>query len=473
MHRAATRYAARRILGQLPPAAWKSLTTTFVCLGVAFAISGLPTYEGLSSEGVRALFILLLCAGLWVTEAMPAFSVSLLAIGLEVALLGDSASKNGDWEKYLATWGSPLIWLFFGGFVLAAAAKKTGLDLWMASQVLRRLGDRPAIVLLGLMIVTVVLSMFLSNTATATMMVAVLSPMLVSSKREAPYPRALLLGIAMAANVGGMGTIIGTPPNAIAAAALTSGHEVNFAQWMVYGIPPATIMLAIAWGYLIYAHLPEGSFSPSDSAQLDKATVSSSVPRLQQAIVILAFSVTILLWMTSPLHGLPTTVVSLIPICLLTATGVLEGNDIRGLSWDVLLLIAGGLSLGVAVSDTGLASWLVAQLPFEGMSALVMTLAIAYVTIVLSNLMSNTATANLILPIFLVLIGSREHLAIPVALSASAAMCLPISTPPNAIVYGTNRLRSADLLRAGLLIGLVAPPITLAWVTIVTTVTKW
>ena len=439
MEHSATRLDAKRILGQFTPSAMKSLGLVVVCLLVAWAGAFGPAHEGLSQQGVLALYILILCAGLWVTEAMPAFAVSLLAIGLEIALLGRTNGDQGDWEMYIATWGSPLVWLFFGGFILAEAAKKTGLDRWMALHVLSRLGNRPAVVLGGVMAATAVLSMFLSNTATATMMVAMLGPLVANTRQQPRRVRAILLGIALAANIGGMGTIIGTPPNAIAAGVLAQVDAVNFAQWMVYGIPPAILLLTIAWSYLTLVYLGVGRFSADECLTLPREDRPRTVPPIQQSLVVVTFFVTILMWMTSPWHGIPTTVVSFIPICALTATGILESEDVKNIAWDVLLLIAGGLSLGIAVKDTGLATWIVDQLPIEEFGPIAIAICLGYVATVLSNLMSNTAAANVILPLAFVMLGTgHAQLIVPIALAASAAMCLPISTPPNAIVYGTQ-----------------------------------
>jgi sodium-dependent dicarboxylate transporter 2/3/5 len=318
------------------------------------------------------------------------------------------------------------------------------------------------------MAATALMSMFLSNTATATMMVAMLSPLLLTSDEEASYGRAMLLGVALASNIGGMGTVIGTPPNAIAAGALSDLGGVNFAEWMVFGIPPAALLLVVAWGFLLVGYLGPGAFARSVRWDLSVNVRAEAVPKLQQLLVIVVFTVTILMWMTSPIHGIPTTVVSFIPICALTATRTLDAEDLKGISWDVLLLIAGGLSLGVAVNDTGLANWIVAQLPLQGLGAIAIAIAMAYVATALSNLMSNTAAANVILPITIALLGtSHAYLVVPIALAASAAMCLPISTPPNAIVYGTGQLRTRDLLGAGLLIGMVAPLIVIGWTVVV------
>ncbi|MEM8945099.1 MAG: DASS family sodium-coupled anion symporter [Planctomycetota bacterium] len=459
----ATRSVAQRLLGKLTPSAQKSLCLTVVCLLLAWLAAFLPAHAELAPPGVAALFILLFCAGLWVTEAMPAFAVSLLAIGLSITLIGKTETGEEDWEKYVATWGSPLIWLFFGGFILAAAAKKTGLDLWMARHVLSRLGDRPAVVLLGLMGTTAVLSMFLSNTATATMMVAIVGPMFVSGG-QTQHVKALLLAIALAANIGGMGTLIGTPPNAIAAGTLSGVGGINFAQWMLFGVPPALLLLVVTWGYLLLAYLGKGAFLPNSNWALSSVEPRGDAPKLQLVLVVLTFTLTILMWLTSPWHGIPTTVVSFIPICLLTATRTLDAEDLKTISWDVLLLIAGGLTLGVAISDTGLATWIVAQLPLQGLPPTTVALCLAYLAVVLSNLMSNTAAANVLLPIALVLLGAEHsRLIIPIALAASAAMCLPISTPPNAIAYGTGHIKTVDLLKAGLLVGCAAPLIVTFW----------
>lgn len=462
MEHPATRSNARRLLGQLTQSARRSLTRTAICFVCAYLAAYIPTYSGLAPPAVSALFILLFCAGLWIAEAVPAFSVSLLAIALSIALIGRDETGAADWEKYVTTWGSPLIWLFFAGFILAAAAKKTGLDLWMAGQVLGRLGKRPAFVLLGVMIATAVLSMFLSNTATATMMVAMLQPALATSNNGKSYAKALLLGVAVAANVGGMGTLIGTPPNAIAAGTLKDFGGIDFMQWMWLGVPPAMILLVIGWGYLMLRYLGRAAFEPAE--KVSAIGEPPAVPQIQQLLVMFTFSATILMWMTSPWHGIPTTVVSFFPICVLTTTGTLDRDDLQTISWDVLLLIAGGLSLGVAITDTGLADWIVTQLPLDNLGPVVVAFCLAYVAMLLSNLMSNTAAANVILPIAIALLGSENaHFVVPIALSASAAMCLPISTPPNAIVYGTGLLKTKDLIVAGLAIGIVAPPIVILW----------
>ncbi len=463
-----TRRESLRLLGLFEFSQLRTLLATLACAAVAWLVSQTPAYEGLDPAGRRALGILVFCALMWVTEAIPAFATSLCAIGLLIAFLGKPggvfAEGPKDWEMFIQPWGSPLIWLFFGGFCLAAGAGRTGLDRWLALRTLGLFGSAPAMILLGVMLITAVLSMFVSNTATATLMLAVLSPLLAGRQDDDGLPKGLLLGIAFAANIGGMGTIIGTPPNAIAAGVLENADApIDFARWMFVAVPPAATLLALAWGFLIVCYVRRGAFVPLEDFSLgdDKPT---AIPPLRQAIVVGTFVSTVLLWMTSPLTGLPTTVISFVPICMLTATGILSADDMRRLPWDILLLIAGGLSLGVAVDKTGLADWVVAQLPTDGVAIWLVVLGFGYLTMVLSNLMSNTATANIVLPLATATLAATDpRLAVPIALCASLAMCLPISTPPNAIVYGSRQLSSTDLLVGGLLIGLVGPLVATGW----------
>ena len=468
-----SRNEAHRLLGLFEFSHVRAIVTTACCLAVAAAVAFYPTYEGLSEAGHRTMFVLVFAAGMWITEAIPAFATSLLAIGSLIALLGKPdgvyAVTDKDWEQFIAPWGSPLIWLFFGGFCLAASAEKTGLDRWLAARALGLFGQRPAMLLLGVMLVTAVLSMFVSNTATATLVLAMLTPLFASRPAGDGVTKALALGVAMAANLGGMGTVIGTPPNAIAAGLLTGESSVNFAEWMALAAPPAFVLIGVAWGYLVLTQLRGVAFSDNEGLLFHAGAAADAVPKLKQLVVVATFTVTVGLWITSPLHGLPTTMISLVPITALTATGILTGDDIRSLPWDILLLITGGLSLGVAMDKTGLAEWAVALLPIDGLAPMALVIGFGYATILMSNLMSNTATANLVLPIAIAVLealpatGGDARLAVPIALAASAAMCLPISTPPNAIVYGAGYLRVKDLLFAGVFIGLIAPPLVALW----------
>ncbi|RPH81162.1 MAG: DASS family sodium-coupled anion symporter, partial [Planctomycetaceae bacterium] len=318
----------------------------------------------------------------------------------------------------------------------------------------------------GSMGVTFVFSMFISNTAAATMMLAVMLPVVGSLGPQDRFRKAMVLGIAFAANLGGMGTVIGSPPNAIAVGALAGVQPVDFFRWVVAAAPPAILMVILTWAYLLFRYR-------SDVRELDLAAFAGAglphrLPVWRRYLVALVFCVTVLLWLTTSLHGVPSTVVAFVPICVLCVCGVIDGDDICEIRWDVLLLIAGGLSLGFAVTHTGLATWLVGLLPMERFSSLAVILLLAYATMALSNVMSNTAAANILVPIGLVVgAGSEAATVIPLAIGASAAMCLPISTPPNAIAYGTGQVTSKDMIEAGIWIGLLAPLLAALWCQIV------
>ncbi len=453
----------------------KFLLSLAVALGVAY----LPAYGGLSSAGVSTLFILVFAALLWITEAIPAFSVGLLIIALEIVILGfpgfDFAHGGKAWEAYLKPWSSPLVFLFLAGFIMAAAASKTKLDLWLAKKVLFFVGDRPKNVLVGMVAITFLMSMFMSNTATTAMMMAVLVPIIGSMREDNAFQKALLLGVTVAANIGGLGTIIGTPPNAIAVGIL--GEQApSFVGWMLIAVPPAVVMAAMMTYLLMRLY-------PSNEERLDLAQLKTvphyddstrefnpvpGVPSWKKSVVVVIFCVTILLWLTGPLHHIPTTVVSLLPIVAFTIFGIIDTEDIRELRWDVIILIIGGLSLGLAVAQTGLAAWFAGLFPLGGVPIVGVVALFSLIIVVVSNFMSNTAATNIILPLVVALavhFGPEEAVlaVIAVAMSASFAMALPVSTPPNAIVYSSGHIEARDFLLIGAVTAVAGPIVVLGW----------
>ena len=463
-----TRRQASRLLGALQISSTRRLIKLILAAFVAALIAFVPAYNGLEAPAMWTLFILIFAAGLWMTEAIPAFSVAILIIGLEILILGRPggvyATGPKDWQMFVAPWSSPIMWLFMGGFVLGQAAQTTGLDRMMARFVLKWFGSKPSNVLLGAMGLTFVFSMFMSNTATTAMMMSVMAPVIAGIDKKDPFVKALLLGVPFAANVGGMGTIIGSPPNAIAAGLLNEIHPISFVDWMMLGLPPAILLFFIAWIYLRIAH-------PSNSETLDlrglewETRTGSLLPMWKRILVFPVFMVTVLLWMTGSLHGMPTAVVSFIPITVFAVTGILNVDQVRRLQWDVLILMAGGLSLGIAIQVSGLATWVLSLLPIDSMGLLAIAFVLAYVTTLLSNFMSNTAATNILAPLGVaVAVGFEPIVVIPLALGASAAMCLPISTPPNAIAFATGDMKSTDFLRGGLLMGLIGPGLAALWV---------
>ena len=343
---------------------------------------------------------------------------------------------------------------------MASSAQKTKLDAKIISLVLPILGSNQKMVLLGLMGITFLFSMFMSNTATTAMMIGIAIPLVNSLNRRSRYSKAILLGIAVAANIGGMATIIGTPPNAIASGLLQKNSPVNFLQWMYVGFPVACSLLIIFWLYLSFRYKTNEviSFASIPTPETIKEN------DWQRWTVMVIFTITISLWISSSFHRIPATAIALIPITAFTTTGIIDKNDIRSLPWDILLLLAGGLSLGVAVSETGLAAWLVGKISLGSFSVLGFTFIMGLFISLLSNFMSNTAAANIILPIAISLsAGFENKFVIPIALAASAAMCLPISTPPNAIAYSTEKLKSKDFLETGILAMILAPLMSSFW----------
>lgn len=438
---------------------------------------GWSVFQELDSDGRFTLGLLAFAAFLWISEAIPAFAVAVLVIGLEVVVLGMPGgffAPTGDtkaWQQFVAPWASPLMWLFLGGFVLAAGTEKTGLDRWMAATVLSRASGNPVAILATSMGITFVLSMFMSNTATATMMIAVLAPLVATGAGGNQFATALYLAIPISANVGGMATIIGTPPNALASTALsTQGFQdiASFAGWMKVGVLPAVILAIFAFLYLWFRYLRKAPDS-SPPALTHEPGDPSPERRMQFIVVVIVFFLTVGLWMTESLHGIPAPVTAFFPMVAFAATGVLGPHDVRSLPWDILLLLGGGLALGKAVQVTGLAEWLGNLIP-DTWSGIYLMCGFAFLAVLLSNLMSNTATASLLIPLGVGLAGENElaPLLAVIALSCSSAMALPISTPPNAVAYATGKVSSKDLLVVGLIMAVLGPAVAIAWINFVT-----
>lgn len=444
---------------------------------LSYLIAFTPSYIGLTQEATYMLFIIVFAACLWMSEAIPAFAVSFLIIALEILFLGfndfDFSSQSKDWMYFLKPWSSPLVFLFIAGFILAIAASKTKLDLWLAKKVLFYFGNKPQNVLTGLMLITFILSMFISNTATTAMMMTMLIPILKNMKDDNPFQKAILLAIVVSANIGGMGTIIGTPPNAIAVGIL-GDNAPSFVSWMMIALPPAVLIVLIL-RFVILKMYP----SSEDFIDITKVkhvqhyddsttefTAIPTIPSWKKALVIGVFAITILLWLTGPFHHIPTPVVSLLPIVIFTIFAIIDTEDIKEIRWDVIILIIGGLSLGSGVAKTGLDIWLGQQFDVEGLSIYVIVSIFAFIVVIVSNFMSNTAATNIMLPLVVALVSSLgdsivSFMVISIALCASCAMILPVSTPPNAIAYSSGKLFSKDFLLIGLISAVIGPVLIL------------
>ncbi|NCF63897.1 MAG: DASS family sodium-coupled anion symporter [Gammaproteobacteria bacterium] len=421
-------------------------------------------------EERAVLFLFLLAVGLWITEAVPAFAVGLLIMGYLVFALGTPLLHPEPWDvsPYLNTWSSPVIWLMLGGFFMAEGLSRTGLDRQLFAWAIKPAGTRPGSVLLAVMLTSAVASMFISNTSTTVLMIGAVLPLVRQAGRDEPFSKALMVAIPLAASVGGMGTIIGSAPNAIAAGVAAGfGQDINFIQWMLLGVPVALGLVIVAWFFMLKLYP-----ATMEEFSLDlQGMEEPELPGKRDRLIVAALSVaTVLMWMTTPLHGIHVAAISLIPIVGLTMTQVMGAAQVRGLPWDTLMLVAGGLSLGAAVVDTGLAdrlaSWLEFLTVFD-MDGLVFA-ALALITVTLSNFMSNTATVSLILPVAVALLPGREmETCLILGLSASCALLLPVSTPPNAVAYSTGEIQTRDLRPGGLLIGLLGPLLIVAWVMLI------
>ncbi len=372
--------------------------------------------------------------------------------------------------KYVQTWSNSVIWLMLGGFVIAEAMQKVGLDKTLFKMTISKFGSKPRNVLLGIMLVTAVFSMIMSNTATTAMMIAAVIPFINTLDKNAPFAKALLIGIPAAASLGGMGTIIGSPPNAIAVDAMSNhGVQFGFLEWMIIGFPVAVILVFLFWLFLISKFVPK--VSTIDLSFLndleDESPSNSRIFNIKRKIVSGVLLLTLTLWLTGNIHGIPASAVSLLPIMLLTLLGIVSGNDVRKLPWDTLMLVAGGLSLGLAIQETGLAEYYVKMLSNYDLNIYALMIVFSLLTVILSNFMSNTATTTILIPIAIILVSSNQViLPLVIGLSASAALFLPISTPPNAIAFSTGKLEQKDFRVGGLFAGIVGPIVIIIMVMI-------
>jgi solute carrier family 13 (sodium-dependent dicarboxylate transporter), member 2/3/5 len=371
-----------------------------------------------------------------------------------------------DVAKYVQTFSNNIIWLLLGGFFLAEAMTKTGIDVDFFRFSIRLSGKVPKNLLLGIMMTTMLASMILSNSATTSMVIASVSPLLKKIGKD-PFAKALLVGIPLAASVGGMGTIIGSPTNAIAVGDLENmGISMSFIKWMYFGVPLAIVLTAAGWWLL------KSKFITSDNAidfelPSQKEQVDNLLKR-ERRIVLAVLMATVLLWMTSSFHHISVSAVSVVPIVILTMTGVLKSEDIRKIPWDTLLLVAGGLSLGLALQETKLLEHFASHILGTQYTSFLMLLIFAYVTMIFSNIMSNTATATILIPLGIYLMPDyAKQVAIVVGLAASTALLLPVSTPPNAIAYSTGLIKQKEFLPGGLLVGLLGPILIVLLVTMI------
>ena len=460
-----------------PGRALKKTVEAIVVAIVTLLLWNLPSdsfgIEGLTIIQQRIIAIFAFATLMWVMEVVPSWATSVAIIGLMLVFCSDSGVKwmcNPDdvgpllsYKGVMACFADPVIMLFIGGFILAIAATKTGLDAQLAKVLLKPFGKRSEMVLLGFLLITGLFSMFVSNTATAAMMLTFLTPVFKQLPPEGKGRIALALSIPVAANLGGMGTPIGTPPNTIALKYLNDPEGLNlaigFGQWMLFMVPLVAVLLFIGWVLL-------KKMFPFTQKTIELTIEGGMQPGWQSKVVIVTFIITVLLWLLDTVTGINSYTVALIPFVVFALTGIITRQDLEELNWSVIWMVAGGFALGYGLNQSGLAAQAVESIPFGDFSPLLILILSGLICYMLSNFISNSATAALLMPILVVVcsamgdklnaIGGTSTILIGVAIAASSAMVLPISTPPNALAYATNLVQQKEMARVGIILGIIS-----------------
>ena len=439
---------------------------------LAILIYILPAPQGLSDAGWACAAVAVLMAVWWATEAIPVAATALIPLVL-FPLLGVIPISQAA-----SAYGNSLIFLFMGGFMLALTIQKTGLHKRLALNIIARVGDRPGAIVAGFMVATALLSMGVSNTATTLMMLPIAASIAVILVPEGAPPHVanfatvLMMGIANSAVVGGMGTLIGTPPNALLAAfmAREAQTQISFVTWLAVGIPAVLLMLPAVWLVLNRIAFPYRLPENSGAGQVVAGQLAALGPmkRSEKRIAVL-FIIVAVAWVTRPLlnqlpgfGGLNDTTIAIMGglAVFLLPHGEQKGplmrwDDMKELPWGILLLFGGGLSLAAAVDGSGLAAWMGGYLALLADYPPIILIGMTVVVIIfLTELTSNTGTTATFLPIIgAIAIGSglpAAELAVPATLAASCAFMLPVATPPNAIVYASGYVTVPQMVKSGL-----------------------
>lgn len=451
-------------------------------LAVFVATLVLPPPAGLPPDGWHTLGLALMMAIWWSTEPIP-IGITALTPLIVLPLLG-----IGDIGAAAAPYANPLVFLFLGGFLLAAGVKPWGLHTRLAHAVVRTIGTEPRRLVLGVMVASGFLSMWISNTAAVVLMLPVVIS-IISIVEEARgsgeavhrFARALLLGLAYAASIGGVGTLIGTPSNALLAGYLWDRHgiDLSFAVWSMVAMPLVVIFLPLAWlvlTRLVFPIAPELTAAFQDGKLVEGLAADGAMTPAERRIG-LVFLAAAALWITRPLlnqvpglEGLSDPGIALfcaaalflIPSGMATDRRfLLSWREAKDIPWEVLILFGGGLSLAAAMDTSGLAVWIGHGLAdLEAMPALLFLLLLSATVVVLTELASNTATVAALLPIVATIAASTGldlvTISAAVAMAASCAFMLPVATPPNALVFATGHVTVAAMMRAGIVMNLLS-----------------
>lgn len=459
-------------------------------LGPAFMALTLLTSApfGMSQESWLVVGLTFWMASWWISEAVPIPVTSFLP--LVVAPLLGLNTLSAVAQPY----AHPLIFLFLGGFIISIAMERWSLHKRIALHTMLLVGSKPSQQIGGIMLVTAFLSMWMSNTATTVMMLPIalsIMQLLKQDKDDSQFAKALLLAIAYAASIGGLATLIGTPPNALMAAFLADNYDIHigFAQWMMVGLPLSIVMLGLCWLWLTKAAYQVDNIAAIETKSLfrDQLSQLGGMQRGEKAVLAI-FSLTVFFWIFNSyivkLTGLPLndTIIAMAAALLLLVlpldrknTRILTWEETHKLPWGILMLFGGGLSLAALITKSGLASFIADQVILLGdVPFWVMILVVTAVIVFLTEVTSNTATAAgflpLLAPIALAMSGTPLTLVIPAAIAASCAFMMPVATPPNAIVFSSGQLKIADMAKAGFALNIIS----VAIVSIITlTLARW
>ena len=429
---------------------------------------------GLSEEAIAILASTLWIAAWWITEAIPIAITSLLPIILFPLTNGLSLSET------TASYGHKYVFLYIGGFILAIAIERWNLHKRIALNIINFIGTNIKSIILGFMVATAFMSMWISNTATAVMMLPI-GMAIVAQLRDNPdtiedenliFGKALMLAIAYSASIGGVATLIGTPPNLVLAGIVqeTYGVEITFSKWIVFGLPISILLLFICWNYLTnFAFIFKQKSFPGGKAEIKKQLNSLGKITYEEKWVLAVFAATAFAWITRSflltqfLPNLDDTIIAvtagvllfLLPAAKDKKRALLTWEEAVNLPWGILLLFGGGLALAEGFQTSGLAAWIGGKLSLlEGVALILLLLVLVSAVNFLTEITSNLATTAMLLPILAPLalaIGVHPYiLMVAATVAASCAFMLPVATPPNAVVFGSGYLKIPDMVRAGI-----------------------
>ena len=440
----------------------------------------MPAPAGMPPEALRVAAVALLMAVWWVTEAIPIAATALIPIALFPPL---GVMGGAEVTRHYA---HHLIYLFLGGFLIAIAMERWQLHRRVALNIVARVGGSERLTVLGFMLATALLSMWISNTATAMMMLPIALAVVKrhgDAGARTPFGGALMLGIAYSASIGGVATIIGTPPNAILVGMVSSLYDetISFAQWFAFGLPLSSVMLLLAWLYLTRFAFPLPAGGGGGRGEAHEELAALGPITREERSVLTVFALVALSWMGRGLLEIPALAgvtdatiamagalsLFLIPSDWRKGVFLLDWESAKKLPWDILILFGGGFALAGGFSDSGLARWIIEGVEgLEGIPFVLIMLAVTALVIFLTELTSNTATATLVVPLMGALAAALAFhpyaLMIPAAIAASFAFMLPVATPPNAIVFSSRCFTIAEMARAGVWLNLIAVVVIVA-----------